>query len=159
MKLYILHGWGQSSKHWKIVKEKLANFVEIELLDMPSVNPKLSGGEDWGIPDFSNWLDQQLKGQKDVLLLGHSFGGRVSSYYAAKHKHNLKGLVLYGSPSIYRPSPSTQMKTLLANKLGGFIPTFFKSKMMSAEYLEAKKNGRGGLFKRAVKFDQTDLLD
>ena len=158
MEIVVLHGWNHGSENWHQVRPKLENLAHVHLLDIPSVNPDLTGAEDWDIPRFASWLSEQLADKSDVVLIGHSFGGRVATYYVTHYKHDVKALVLYGTPAIYRPMRFTTVKVRLAKMLRPFVPGFIKRRFGNREYVDAKDSGRADLFKRAVTFDQTESL-
>jgi len=76
-----------------------------------------------------NVLQQQLP-QSDIYLLGHSLGGQLSALYASEHQHNIKGIVLAASCSVYYkgwPFPTSigillfsQIASLAGRLLGHF---------------------------------------
>jgi pimeloyl-ACP methyl ester carboxylesterase len=47
----------------------------------------------------------------EVIILGHSFGGRVAVHLAAAHPHRVGGLVLTGVPRLVKPT-STRRRSL-----------------------------------------------
>jgi pimeloyl-ACP methyl ester carboxylesterase len=92
----------------------------------------------------------------DIILLGHSFGGRIAAHLAAQKPRWLKALILYGAPCIYRPSVKTKILNRMAKvakKLG-----FSKKLSKNKELLDADKEGLGKIFRKAISFDQTKTL-
>ena len=101
--IVLLHGWGQNIEMMKPLGEKLAKNFRITILDLP----------------------EKLK-IKNPILIGHSFGGRISIIYASKNK--VEKLVLFGSPCIVREKKlglkvkflKFMKKVPIINKLEGF---------------------------------------
>ncbi len=156
--IIILHGWGHSSAYWSEMKKMLEKDFQVFAIDMPGFGDEPLVEDSWSIPDYANWVIEKLKKiPGDKVLLGHSFGGRVSSYIASGQPQWLRGLILDGSPSIYRPSFRTRFKIKIAKILKKLnIKGIFNSG--NQELLHADKSGKGKIFRNVVSFDQTDLL-
>lgn len=161
MTLVILHGWGQNKSHWQSISSMLKNIqrdINIVALDLPGFGSEPLVSSDWGIPEYSEWVKEKISELKlnDVVLLGHSFGGRISSYIAKGNPEWLKALILYGAPCIYRPTTKTKLKIKLhktLKKLG-----LRRTKTTNSELNEADQKGLGNIFRKAVVFDQTEEL-
>lgn len=98
--IYILHGWTYSKSKWdpflSFLKKKKLNPV---LLDIPGLTEKIN--KPWNIEDYSNWLYKKLQKEKDVVLIGHSNGGRIAMVFSIKHPSKISKLVLIDSAGIY----------------------------------------------------------
>ena len=92
----LLHGWGQNIEMMKPLADGLDN--DIVIIDLPghgkSEEPKYA----WDLYDYVDCLKQILESLKikKPILIGHSFGGRISLLYASKY--DVKKLILFGSP-------------------------------------------------------------
>jgi pimeloyl-ACP methyl ester carboxylesterase len=63
----------------------------------------------WGSPEYAEDIAAAIAGFGPVVIVGHSFGGRVAVHLAAKHPELVKGLVLTGAPLkrlVAAPTPS-----------------------------------------------------
>ena len=156
MKIIVLHGWGQNKELWR---EFQSHFPDGEAIvfDLPGFGnePLVSG--DWGVPEYTTWVQNKIEnlGESNIVLLGHSFGGRIASFLAAKNPTWLKGLVLYGSPVLYRPRRSIRLRIAAAKvlkKLG------FSGPGGNKELREADDKKMGRIFRNVVSFDQADFL-
>ncbi len=126
--IVLLHGWGQNIEMMRPLGEKLSKKFRITILDLPGFGESSEPTVSLTIYDYNDILEEFLDklGIKNPILIGHSFGGRVSIIYASKNK--VEKLVLFGSPCIAKQSnPSLKVKFLkfmkkvpLVNKLEGF---------------------------------------
>lgn len=160
--IIVLHGWGQSKEVWQSFIDSI-DYDKAVALDFPGFGKEPLIDDNWGVPDYANWLEQkimQLNTDKSpIILLGHSFGGRVSVDLAARNPEWLKAVILCGTPALYNPNLSTKLKIWAAKifkllKLNKIIKTSFKSEELS----EADKSGLGKIFRKVVVFDQTESL-
>lgn len=155
--LVVLHGWGQSKEVWKSFADNFSN-IEVVLIDLPGFGAEPLVENTWGIPEYAEWVENRLAkiNSNNIILLGHSFGGRISAYIAAKGPIWLKGLILYGTPALYRPSLSTKNKIRLA-KIAKYIGLSAK-RFKNDELALADQSGLGKIFRNVVVFDQTQSL-
>lgn len=161
MTLVVLHGWGQSRESWGHFADSFKNEekVKVVVIDLPGFGKEPLVSDTWGILEYVKWTRNKIDtlAQKDgVVLLGHSFGGRVASVIASQKPSWLKGLILYAAPSLYRPSWSVQMKVALAKvakQLGWRWNPWRNDELEQADH-----EGMGKIFRHTVRFDQTKLL-
>ncbi len=93
--LIILHGLFGYSDNWQTQAKKLAEYYHVILVDLRN-----HGHSDWS-DDFSYdlmaedvfELVQELK-LEDVILLGHSMGGKVAMRFAQQHEDLLEKLII-----------------------------------------------------------------
>ena len=89
-----LHGWGRSATDFTAVCSGL-NAASVYLPGFGTIDPPASA---WAPADYADWLAASLDETHPVILVGHSFGGRVAVRLAAKYPHLVKALVLTGVP-------------------------------------------------------------
>lgn len=126
--IVLLHGWGQNIEMMRPLGDKLQNKFRITILDLPGFGGSLEPKKVLNIYDYCDVLETFLKELEisNPIVMGHSFGGRISIIYASKNK--VDKLVLFGSPCIRKEEKlSFKVKTLKAlkkvpglNKLEGF---------------------------------------
>lgn len=126
--IVLLHGWGQNIEMMRPLGEKLSKNFRITILDLPGFGESSEPINSLTIDDYCDILEVFLDKLeiKNPILIGHSFGGRISIVYASRNK--TEKLVLFGSPCIARNSkPSLKVKFLkfmkkipVINKLEGF---------------------------------------
>lgn len=153
----ILPGWEHGGDSWEALSKRIEGSHIIEL---PGFGNEPLVSEEWGVPEYANWVENKVRasGTRHVVLLGHSFGGRVAAFIASKQPEWLHGLILYAAPCIYRPSSYTRFKILLARvlKSTGTAPLFFAFR--TQELKRAEERGMSAIFRRVVNFDQTEIL-
>lgn len=94
----ILHGWGQNIQMMKSLGEGVSENNFITILDLPGFGNSSTPVFAWTLDDYVEALREFLKELKinNPILIGHSFGGKISLMYASKYKVNK--LVLLASP-------------------------------------------------------------
>lgn len=111
--LVLLHGWGRSLEALRQLGELLAQGCRVVLVDLPGFGrsplpyPASNDGGGWGTVEYSERVKQFLDqaGITECVLLGHSFGGRLSVRLAAKYPELVKGVILVGSAGLPRKRP------------------------------------------------------
>lgn len=114
--IILLHGWGQNIAMMKPLGDKLEKNYRITILDLPGFGESAEPKEVLNIYDYADILDDFLSQLKisNPIVMGHSFGGRISIVYASKH--DVKKLVLFGSPCI-RKERKISFKVKMLKKL------------------------------------------
>lgn len=96
--IVLLHGWGQNIEMMKPIGDAFKEKNDVIIIDLPgfglSEEPKYA----WSLDDYVECIKELLNKEKvkKPILIGHSFGGKISLLYASKYE-TLK-LVLFGSP-------------------------------------------------------------
>lgn len=119
--IVILHGWGLfGNKYLDLRKILEKNGYKVYAPDLPGFGKEKRINNSMTLDDyvifFKNFLDK-LK-LKKVILIGHSFGGRISVKFTAKYPEVIEKLILTGAP-ILRPSLNFR-KRIISNFLKFF---------------------------------------
>jgi len=127
--LLFLHGWRSAKEIWQPVMSKLS-IVNCQLLalDLPGFGSSPAPKQPWTVGDYAEVVKGFIEKLelKNVILVGHSFGGRVGIKLAAKYPDLINKLVLVDSAGFAMPSPR---KSVLATAAKIAKP-FFKPKFM-----------------------------
>lgn len=154
MQIVILHGWGHDKTMWEPMTKKLGG--NAIALDLPGFGIESLPDANWGVPDYANWVNRKISKYKNVVLIGHSFGGRIAAQVASQNPQNLKGLILTGAPCLYRPGLKTRTKITVYKFFKIFVPKdirrfFYTADLRKAGRLEA-------VFRNVVAYDQEQTL-
>ncbi len=148
--LVFLHGWQQSGKCFTPLIPHLYHKYKIYLLDMPGFGktPYRSGLNN--SYDYAEFITLWLKTKRicNIVLVGHSFGGKIASIIAADNPSLIKGLILISTSGI--PHPRFYYPFLPFLKRFPML-NIFKRFLISHDYKEAGK--LLPVFKEVVKED------
>ena len=157
--LVFLHGWGQNIQMMLPIAKPFCKKHNVLLIDFPghgkSEEPKYA----WELDKFVDLVHElitSLKIKKPVLI-GHSFGGKVSIIYASKYE--ISKLVLLSSPyTIGIKKQPLKVKVIKkVAKIPGLktLANYFKKHMGSTDYKNATPIMRDILVKH-VNTDTTE---
>ncbi len=99
--LLFLHGWGCNKEIFARLQQELSDTHTVYSLDFPGFGESTPPNEVWGVDAYTSFVEEfiaQLNIQSPVLL-GHSFGGRVSILYGSRNT-NLKKIVLIDAAGV-----------------------------------------------------------
>lgn len=140
-KIYLLHGWSDSTQKWGTLVRLLERrgFV-VHLPLIPGLTEELK--EVWGLENYVVWLEKLLEKEDKVILAGHSNGGRISLAFALKHPEKIHHLVLIDSAGVYHNHFTRRLKRFL-----------FKSLARTGKKLTKSEKLRSLLYKMAREKD------
>lgn len=157
--ILFLHGWGQNIEMMEPISKPLESTHRIVVIDLPGFGKSTEPDYAWELEEFTlmiNYIINKLK-LKNVSLVGHSFGGKISLLYASKYK--IKKLVLLASPykvKITKPSLKVRLLKKFKNVPGlKGIAEKMKKRFGSVDYRNASPVMRDIL----VKHVNTDLTE
>ena len=141
--IVLLHGWGQNIEMMKPVGDRFKKNNRIIIVDLPGFGMSDEPNTIWSLNEYVECIKELLESLEinNPILIGHSFGGKISLLYASKYK--VDKLVLFGSPfkqEIKKLSLKTKIlkflkKVPIINKLEGFA----KKHIGSTDYRKASE--------------------
>lgn len=157
----LLHGWGQNISMMDPIGKGLSKDYHITILDLPGFGDSAEPPYGYTIYDYYEILSEFLDKLKikNPILVGHSFGGRLSIIYAAKKK--VEKVVLLAAPFKRSTKKNTFKVKLL--KFMKKVPVikelehYMKSKIGSTDYRNASFVMRSVLV-NTVNEDLTEYL-
>ncbi len=165
--ILLLHGWGANLKTFQHVHKFLEPHFKVYSIDFPGFGESHEPPETWSVYDYADFLADFLKSFEieNPILVGHSFGGRVSIIHSGR-KNPVKKLILVDSAGI-KPKRKLNYyvrvytykfcRNLLTipgiRKFTGGLLTKLKSKFGSSDY----KNVSGIMQQTFVKVVNEDL--
>ncbi len=135
--LLFLHGWGSNKEVWKGVMERF-NDLKIErwgiyALDLPGFGnsplpPLKQSGGGLAVADYAEVVKGFIEklALKNVIIVGHSFGGRVGIKLASQYPDIISQLVLVDSAGFVTPA----IKKNLMGVVAKIIKPIFKPRFM-----------------------------
>jgi pimeloyl-ACP methyl ester carboxylesterase len=146
----LLHGWGQNIEMMKPLGDSLADHYRVTIIDLPGFGLSKEPLYAFTIFDYTEVVHELLMELKidNPIMMGHSFGGRISIVYASKYKVNK--LVLFGSPCVrheYKSIKQSILKALKKVKLFTPLVNFMKKHTGSVDYRNASPMMRDILVK------------
>lgn len=141
--LVLLHGWGQNIEMMQPIGNRMSKQYHIVIIDLPGFGNSDEPTKVWTVYDYAEALHELLKNLSinEPIMIGHSFGGKISLVYASKYK--VKKLVTFGSP-FKKEIQQLSMKTKILKslkKVPGInkLEEFAKKHIGSSDYKNASK--------------------
>lgn len=88
----LLHGWGCNMTTVASIETMLSPHFTVYALDFPGFGGSETPSSVWGVEEYTRMLEAFVAalGIESPILIGHSFGGRVSILYASRnHTHKV----------------------------------------------------------------------
>lgn len=126
--LVFLHGWRSNGLVWKDIVDKIdLKKYTIYLLDLPGFGDSPNPKKTFTILDYSNTVSKfiQKLGLKNVIIIGHSFGGRITIKLSALHPELVKKIILIDSAGV-RLTDSNRYKVVAKVAKPLFKPRFMQ---------------------------------
>lgn len=84
----LMHGWGCNHTTVQSIERLLSPHFKVYNLDFPGFGGSSTPPSIWGVEEYTQMLEAFVKDEniEAPILIGHSFGGRVSILYASRNK-------------------------------------------------------------------------
>ncbi len=102
--LFILHGLFGSSDNWQTLAKRFAEKYEVYLIDQRNHGQSFHS-EEWNYQAMSNDILSILQENnlKEVILLGHSMGGKAAMHFSIQHPEKVIKLIVVDIAPKYYP--------------------------------------------------------
>jgi len=164
-KIFILHGWTYQTATWQPLVEMLkARGLDVEFLRIPGLTDGTNPS--WTLDDYVTWLKTKTDPYENVILIGHSNGGRISLAFTAKYPEKVQRLILEDSAGIpprglrrvkrdvFRKSAELLGRFVRFEKLRGI----FRKAIRASDYAQATPEMRTTM-SHLVAADLSKVLD
>lgn len=144
--ILILHGWNLSAAKFKPLQDELVRRgFQVLCPDLPGFGKEKKPDKPFFLSDYVSFVERKLNSKRieKVILVGHSFGGRIGIKLAVQNPKLLHALILTGTPGINPvPGPKILFFLFLA-KTGNAIFSLpvlsvFKDKLRHLLYKTAR---------------------
>ncbi len=157
--LVLLHGWGQNIEMMKPVADKYLDIFNVLAIDLPGFGNSSEPTTPWSIREYAEFLKAFIDSfnLKKIVLIGHSFGGKISLMYASLYK--VEKLICFSSPYC-KELNKLPLKNRIYKKLKKipglkWVANIMKNYIGSNDYKKASETMRGVLVK-SVNLDMTE---
>jgi pimeloyl-ACP methyl ester carboxylesterase len=149
-RVFAIHGWTYNLNKWSDLSKALyQRGVELVLLKVPGLT--MPSDKVWTINDYVEWLNNNLNGVANPIVIGHSNGGRIALCYVQKYPGKLAQLILIDSAGVAHDQKQSLRKLKVLKALSnigkplGNVPgarqAFYKV-IGARDYYEAPPNMR-----------------
>ena len=150
--IVLLHGWGSNIKLFANLIELLSRKYHVVAMDMPGFGESQEPPSAWCVDDYASFVVDFLKDYSDkkVMLLGHSFGGRVIIKLNSRKNlpFEISRVILVDSAGILPPKTNKKSWRTRKYKMGKAI---LSTKLM-------QKLAPDALEKLRVKYGSADYV-
>jgi len=155
LRVVFLHGWGRQGQDFATAASALADHgVSSLTLDLPGFGATPAPETAGGARQYAELVAPTLRslGDEPLVLVGHSFGGRIAVVLAATYPELVRALVLTGAPLVHKNSSSKSPRAYrVARWLHG-------KGLMSDERMEAARKKHGSADYRNARGVMRDVL-
>jgi pimeloyl-ACP methyl ester carboxylesterase len=169
-----LHGWGSGFLSFKYFLDSISPYYRVAALDLPGFGQSAEPPAAWSVDDYADFVLSFMKELTidKVILIGHSFGGRISIKLAARKNLpvSIDKIILVDSAGIrHKRTAKQNMKLFFYKSIRRFLSAEFvrrgypellerwRSKYASPDYLNATPRMRECLVK-VINEDLTPCL-
>lgn len=161
MQLIFIHGSGGSDLVWNYQLKHFKDAVAVTLPGRPEGEALKT------VPEASQWLKQQVDahGWKDLVLIGHSYGGGIALQYGLDYPDEVKAIITVGSGGRLRVHPDTlQFMKEMIDKPEDYPASLEESyQKVDAEFAQALRaraimQGPDAAYYDLVACDQFDVM-
>ena len=157
--LVLLHGWGQNIEMMNPIGDNYTKYFNVLTIDLPGFGKSEEPPHAWTIYEYADFINELIKSLNlnKIILIGHSFGGRVGLIYASKYK--VEKLICLASPYCKElkklPLKTKIYKTLKKVFFLKWIANIMKKYIGSTDYKNASEVMRGVLVK-SINVEMTE---
>ena len=113
-----LHGWARRARDF----DRVFAGLDAAALDLPGFGASPPPPDAWGSPDYATAvaevIEELAQPTMPLVVVGHSFGGRVAVHLAAARPDLVRAVVLTGVPLLRPPGAASRRPPALAFRVG-----------------------------------------
>lgn len=141
--IVLLHGWGCNHTTLASIRKLLEHKMHVYSFDLPGFGKTPEPPEVWGIEKYTQFTENAFKalGITNPILVGHSFGGRISILYSSRN--NTNKIILVDAAGV---KPTHSMKwyfKVYSYKLAKKLYPLVLGKKKAQERIEKARAKRG----------------
>ncbi len=160
-----LHGWGAPAATYRLLLDHLAGYCRVVAPDLPGFGGSAEPEKPWTVEDYTDWTVAfaAALGLTEVVLMNHSFGGRISIKLLARRPLPFavtKAVFMDAAGIRPRRSAKYYIKVYSYKLMKRLLPAVaqkMRGKVGSADYRQAS-DGMRRTMTLCINEDLTDLL-
>lgn len=132
--VFALHGWQRTGNDFAPIVAGLDALAP----NLPGASPAAEPpAEVWGSPEYAELVADAIRPYGPVVILAHSFGGRVAVHLAATYPELVRGILLTGVPLVrLQSAPKASLGFRVVKRLAAMG-------LVSQARLDAERRKRG----------------
>lgn len=141
--IILLHGWGCDLNIFERIQNTLEKNFLVYSIDLPGFGKSTPPKEVWGIEEYTRLVETFIK-KKNIqkpILMGHSFGGRISILYASRNETDK--IILVDSAGIKPKRSMEYYFKVYSYKLMKRVVQFLFSEEKAKAIIESKQKKAG----------------
>ncbi|MBQ1252976.1 MAG: alpha/beta hydrolase [Alistipes sp.] len=141
--LFLLHGWGCSTEIWQRVLPFLEERFMVINVDFAGFGQSEEPSAVWGVEEYTRSVEAiaQAEGIENPILVGHSFGGRVSIVYASRNK--TQKIILVDAAGVKPRRSFTYYRKVYTFKLMKWLAPILMGKERAQQMIEKRRAKAG----------------
>lgn len=144
--VFLLHGWGANKELFNDIFETIAQKYNVVSFDFPGMGKSDEPKEPWNVSQYADLTIEFIKNfkPKKVILIGHSFGGRVIlKMFEQELPFEITKIIFVSSAGIKRKRTLKNHIKILSFKAGKFVLGNPLMKKISPDAISKYKNKHG----------------
>ena len=141
--ILLLHGWGCNTDTFNAVRPFLEARFRVLTVDFAGFGQSDEPKEVWGVEEYTRSIEALAKaeGVENPILIGHSFGGRVSIVYASRNK--VQKVMLVDAAGVKPRRSLTYYRKVYTFKLLKRLAPIFLGKARAEQMIQARRAKAG----------------
>ena len=141
--LFLLHGWGCNGEIFNQIKPFLAESFQVITVDFAGFGKSEEPQSVWGVEEYTRSVEA-IAEQEDItnpILIGHSFGGRISIVYASRNA--TRKVILVDAAGVKPRRSFTYYRKVYTYKLLKRLLPLLVGKQRAAKIIEERRAKSG----------------
>ena len=141
--IILLHGWGCDRNIWKATREMLVDHFRVLSIDFAGFGLSHEPNTVWGVEEYTRSVEALAleEGIENPILVGHSFGGRVSIVFASRNK--TRKIILTDAAGVKPKRSLTYYRKVYTYKLLKHLAPIFLGKERAQKLIEQRRAKAG----------------
>lgn len=141
--LFLLHGWGCNAETFKLIRGFLEQHFLVVAVDFAGFGQSEEPHEVWGVEEYTRSVEAIAQHEQisSPILIGHSFGGRVSIVYASRNKTHK--IVLVDAAGVKPKRTFTYYRKVYTFKAMKHLARLLLGKERAAKWIESRRAKAG----------------